>query len=167
MRKILYSIGLAALMSSAALATNATANLGVSANIVSNCTISTSALAFGAYDPIAGTAVSGTGTVTTACTSDVTAPQVTLGQGLHDIAGTAAAPQRRLSDGAGTPHFLTYNIYLLSNHSTVWDNVTGQTAHAGDGTPYGLTTFGQIDANQHAAPAGASYADTVVATVTF
>jgi spore coat protein U-like protein len=167
MRKIAYLIGLAALMSSAALATTATANLGVSASITSNCTIGTSALAFGAYDPIAGTAVPGTGTVTVACTSDVTAPKVTLGQGLHAGGGsTDAAPLRRLSDGAGTPHYLTYNIYLLGDHATVWDNVTGQTAHAGDGTGHDLTTFGQIDINQHTAPAG-SYADTVVATVTF
>jgi hypothetical protein len=78
MRKMLCLIGLAALMSSAALAGSNTANLAVSASITSNCTISTGALSFGVYDPIAGTAVSGTGTVTTACTTDVTAPYVTV-----------------------------------------------------------------------------------------
>jgi spore coat protein U-like protein len=63
---------------------------------------------------------------------------------------------------------LTYNIYLLSDHATVWGNTgtTGKTGAAGDGTGHALTTFGQIVANQHTAPAG-SYSDTVVATVTF
>jgi len=166
MKKQIFSvIGLAALMSSAALAATASADLGVSASIISNCTIGTSALSFGDYDPIAGTAIPGTGTVTVACTSDVATPKVTLGQGAHASgSSTDAAPLRRLSDGAS--HFLTYNIYLAVNHSTVWDNSTGQNAVAGDGTPHDLTTYGLIDASQHTAPAG-SYSDTVVATVTF
>ena len=167
MKKIAYLIGLAVLISSAALAGNSTANLSVTASITSNCTIGTTALGFGAYDPIAGTAVSGTGTVTIACTSDVTAPYVTLGQGANSHVGsTDAAPLRQLSDGAS--HVLTYNIYLASNHSTVWGNTgtTGQTGAAGDGTGHALTAYGQIDANQHTAPAG-TYSDTVVATVTF
>lgn len=165
MKQLLLRFSLAALMSSAALAGSNTANLNVTASITSNCTIGTSALAFGAYDAISGTALPGTGTVTVACTSDVASPVVTLGQGVNPAGGsTDAAPLRQLTDGSS--HFLAYNIYLLSNHSTVWDNVTGQNAAPGDGTPHDLTTYGQINANQHSAPAG-SYSDTVVATVTF
>src|SRR5690348_7941626 len=169
MKTYAYFLGLASLLSSVAFAGSQTANLDVTASITSNCTISTSALAFGAYDPISGAAVPGTGTVTTACTSDVAAPYLTLGEGANPASGsTPDAPLRQLSDNAVTPHYLAYNIFLLSDHATVWGNTgtTGQTGHAGDGTDHDLTTFGLIAASQHTAPAG-NYTDTVVATVTF
>jgi spore coat protein U-like protein len=171
MKKYAYLLGLASLLSSAALAGSltATADLDVTASITSNCTISTAALAFGAYDPISGVAVPGTGTVTTACTTDVGSPYLTLGEGANpDPASAPDAPLRRLSDGAGTPHYLAYNIYLLANHATVWGNTdtTGQSGHTADGVSHDLSTFGLIAANQHTAPAG-DYTDTVIATVTF
>src|SRR5512143_902396 len=52
-------------------AATATANLGVSATVTNNCTISTTALAFGSYDPVvanASTNLDGTGAVSVACT---------------------------------------------------------------------------------------------------
>jgi spore coat protein U-like protein len=168
MRKILYSICFATLMSSAALATTATANLGVSATITNNCTISTAALAFGAYEPLSGaSAVNGTGTVTVACTSGLTGAVVTLGEGLHASGGsTAAVPLRQMQD-SGTDK-LTYKLYSDSGRTTVWGNTagTGLAASTGTGTNQNLTVYGTIDSGQNTLPAG-SYADTVVATITF
>src|SRR5258707_6748335 len=126
MKQIFSTICLATLLSTAALAGSAPADLSVTASITPNCTITTTALAFGAYNPITGTAVPGTGTVTTACTTDVTAPYITLGQGTNPGSGSSdAAPLRQLSDHAGTPHFLTYNIYSTSGLSTVIGNTSG------------------------------------------
>src|SRR5437016_6746354 len=54
---------------------SASTSLSVTATVSNNCTISTAALAFGAYDPIvthASTALDGTGTVTIACTKGAT-----------------------------------------------------------------------------------------------
>ncbi|HSP34971.1 MAG TPA: spore coat protein U domain-containing protein, partial [Thermoanaerobaculia bacterium] len=49
-------------------AATANAPLAVSATVAQNCTITTSPVAFGAYDTVTGTAVSGTGAVNVACT---------------------------------------------------------------------------------------------------
>lgn len=63
---------------------SATSNLAVSASIAANCTISTTAVAFGAYDPVvanAATALNATGGVTIGCTKG-SAPTITLGLAL-------------------------------------------------------------------------------------
>ena len=82
--------------STTANAATATANLGVTATVTNNCTISTAALAFGSYDPVvanASTNLDGTGTVVVACTKGATA---TIGLGLG---GNALAAHARMGDG--------------------------------------------------------------------
>jgi spore coat protein U-like protein len=144
-------------------AATATANLGVSATVTNNCTISTSALAFGSYDPVvanAATNLDGTGTVTVACTKGTTA---TVGLGLGS---NASGSTRRMSDGAGG--FLTYELYQDSGHVTVWGNAGGgllSPAAAPSKTARNFTVYGQVAANQDVA--AGSYSDTVVATVNF
>src|SRR5262245_838396 len=98
-------------------AATATANLGVSATVTNNCTISTGALAFGSYDPVvanASTNLDGTGTVSVACTKGTSA---TVGLGLGS---NASGSTRRMGDGGG--NFLTYELYQDSGHTTVWGN---------------------------------------------
>ncbi len=71
------------LASGQATAATQTANLAVSATVSATCSISTTALAFGAYDPVSAnstTPLDGTGTVVVTCTSGAPAA-VTLGQG--------------------------------------------------------------------------------------
>src|SRR5438128_1650300 len=54
-----------------ALAGSATSNFSVTASVANNCTISTTAIGFGAYDPIvanATTPLDSTGSVTITCT---------------------------------------------------------------------------------------------------
>jgi len=164
MKKQIFSvIGLAALMSSAALA-NATADLTPSASITNACTVTGNPLSFGAYDPIAGTAVDQTTTISVACTNGMTAPPITLGEGLHKATGsTAAAPLRQLN--AGTGKNLTYQLYSDAE-VTVWNNTTGVPVTTVDGSAHDITVYGEIAAGQHTAVAG-DYSDTVVVTVTF
>ena len=144
-------------------AATATTNLGVSATVTVNCTISTAALAFGSYDPVGTNAAAnldGTGTVTVACTKGTTAT-VGLGLGLN-----ASGSTRRMSDGSG--NFLTYEMYQDSGHTTVWGNAGGallSPAAAPSKAARNFTVYGQVAGNQDAA-AGA-YSDTVVATVNF
>lgn len=145
----------------------ATSDLGVSAQIASNCTISTTAVAFGAYDPIVAnksTALTSNGKVTTVCTNG-SAVKVTLGQGLNaDTGSTDAIPLRQLASGANR---LSYFLYSDLGLTTVWGNTdaTGK-ADTGTGIASELTVYGRMPANQNK-PVGADYADTVVATVTF
>jgi spore coat protein U-like protein len=144
-------------------AATSTASLAVSATVTNNCTISTTPLAFGAYDPVvanATTALDGVGTVTTACTKGATTT-VALNLGAN-----ASGTTRRLSDGAG--NFLPYEIYLDSGRSTVWGTsganlLTPAAAPSKAGRSF--TAYGRVSANQDV-PSG-SYTDTVTATVNF
>jgi spore coat protein U-like protein len=147
----------------AAAAASQTANLGVSATVSTNCTISTTALGFGSYDPVGANAsadLDGTGGLTVACTKGATA---TLGLGLG---ANASGSTRRMSDGSGS--FLTYELYQDSGRSTVWG-----TAGAGLLTLTAapskaarvFTVYGRVPSNQDAT--AGSYTDTVVATVNF
>lgn len=144
-----------------------TSNLTVSASVSANCTISTSAVAFGAYDPVsanAASALNGTGGVTVTCTNGSSAA-ITLGQGANANAGsTDAVPDRRMIDGSS--NHLSYSLWQDSARTVVWGNTAGTgVGHSGDGTATNVTIYGKIPAAQNV-PAG-SYGDTVVATVTF
>ena len=166
-------LGLAAAVSGMALvaagfgqtasAATATANLGVSATVTNNCTISTAALAFGAYDPVAAHASSdldGTGTVIVACTKGAVA---TVGLGLGS---NASGSTRRMTNGAS--EYLTYELYQDAGRATVWGNA-GAGLYSPGAAPSkaarNFTVFGRVASNQDVA--AGSYSDTVVATVNF
>ena len=144
-----------------------TANLSVTATIASNCTISTAPVAFGSYDPIvthASAALDGTGTITTTCTT-ASSPVITLGQGANgDTGSTDAAPLRQMASGSDR---LPYTLYQNAGRTTVWGNTSGTAPStvAGSGIAQNFTVYGRIAPGLNK-PVG-SYADTVVATVTF
>lgn len=146
----------------------ATSDLGVSASIAANCTISTTAVSFGGYDPIVTNKsvalTNSAGKVTTICTNG-SAVTVTLGQGANaDTGSTDAIPLRQLASGANR---LSYFLYSNVGFSTVWGNTSGTgVADTGTGVASDLTVYGSMPADQNK-PVGADYADTVVATVTF
>ena len=94
-----------ALMPLNAYAGAATATLAVSASVASNCTITTAPVAFNAYDPIvtnATTALTGTGSITIACTK-ASVPALTLGLGAN-----SSGSVRRMANGAER---LPYELY--------------------------------------------------------
>ena len=143
-----------------------TANLSVTATVSANCTISTGAVAFGAYDPIvtnASSALDGAGSVSVTCTTG-SAPVITLGQGANSGSGsTDAAPVRRMLSGSS---YLSYALYSDAGRSTVWGNTAGTgVSRTGTGAADALTVYGRVTAGQNV-PSG-NYSDTVVATVTF
>jgi spore coat protein U-like protein len=143
-----------------------TATLNVSATITANCTIDTTPLAFGAYDPIVAhtaTALDGTGTVTTTCT-DGSAVHITLGQGTYPAGGsTDTVPLRQMASGDNR---LAYFLYSNDQRTQVWGNDTeSDVADTGTGLESVLTIYGSVPSGQNL-PAG-TYTDTVVATVTF
>src|SRR5688500_18843972 len=146
-----------------AFAATATANLGISATVTNNCTISTLPLAFGSYDPVganAGSNLDGTGTVTVACTKGAPA-RIGLGLGSN-----ASGATRRMSDGGG--NFLTYELYQDAGRVTMWGNAGADLLSPGAApskAARNFTVYGRVPFNQDV-PA-ASYNDTVVATVNF
>src|SRR4051794_31765298 len=115
------AIALALGVASSVDAATATSSLSVTASVSSNCTITTSPVAFGAYDPVVTNLtapLNGTGSVSVTCTSGATTT-VTLGQGANaDTGSTAAAPARRLKD-AGTD-YLNYALFSDTGRTTTW-----------------------------------------------
>lgn len=143
-----------------------TANLVVEAEVTANCSISTTGLNFGQYDPVgthASTDLDGTGTIQVTCTSGSTGA-ITLSQGANaDPGSTDDVPLRRMTDGA---EFLGYFLYQDSGRTTVWGNsATTDVDHLGTGTSTDVTVYGRVTAGQNVA--AGSYSDTVVATITF
>ncbi|GAB3470394.1 Csu type fimbrial protein [Azotobacter salinestris] len=143
-----------------------TANLDVSATVIPNCSITTTPLAFGDYDPVvthASADLDATGTVNITCTQDAPV-QITLGEGLNaDSGSTGAAPLRQMTNGGD---FLSYDLYSNAGRTTVWgDDATVDVESIGTGLEEVHTVYGRIPAGQNVAVG--NYADTVVATVIF
>lgn len=145
-----------------AVAATDTATMAVSTSVAVTCTISTTALAFGTYDPVSANAsvpLDQTSTVTITCT-DGASVTVGLDLGLNEGAGT----QRKMVNGAADA--LNYDLFSESTRTTAWDETTTVT-RTGTGVADVLTVYGRVPAAQTNAQTGTTYNDTVVATVTF
>jgi spore coat protein U-like protein len=153
-----------ALVPTLASAQSASTNLAVSASVAANCTISTTPVAFGAYDPVvtnASASRDAAGGVTIACTKGAV-PTIGLGLGSNSLAPTT----RRMLGVSGD--FLTYELYQPAGYTTVWGTSGANLFSAGASTGRAGRTFavnGRIPGGQDVATG--AYTDTVVATVNF
>jgi len=172
MKKTLIPIALAftlVALAPAAFGATATNPLNLSATVINNCTISTTPVGFGNYDPLSGAVNNAFGTVVITCTKSAPGVTITLANGNNFVAN------RRMSDGT---NFMNYEIYQpptnVAGVACTW--VTPQrwgTAGAEIFTPTvppskAARTYnvcGQIAAGQDLA--AATFTDTVVATVNF
>ncbi|MBV9930631.1 MAG: spore coat protein U domain-containing protein [Alphaproteobacteria bacterium] len=153
----------AALAGAPAFATDATSSLDVNATVTANCTVSTSAVAFGNVDVTSGQAVQGTGSVSVTCTNG-TAWSAAADAG----AGSGAdLSHRKMASGA---NLLGYSLFIDSSRTQLWgDGVEGATSTfsgTGTGSAQIKTVYGLIPAGQTGAPAG-EYADTVQVTISY
>jgi len=152
-----------------------TGSLSVTSSVAQTCTVSTtSTLAFGAYDPIAATALAGTGSVSLKCTKGSSAITIDLDAGSH-----ASGSQRRMLGGT-SGDFLNYGITQPSTTtpwtscagSTVWGSTVGGSVYTPSGvtwspaTAQAFTVCGSVPPVQNVS-ADASYTDTVLVTVNF
>jgi spore coat protein U-like protein len=141
---------------------SATLNVAASVNI--RCTISTSPINFGAYDPYGNNAfvpLDAVGNVSLNCSAGSNV-DVRLGQGSFPAPGsTNANPRRRLASGSDR---LTYNLYEDAAYTTVWDNVA-KGLKGGKTFPVVIPVYGRVTEGQNV-PVGV-YSDSVVATVFF
>lgn len=147
----------------------ATANLNVTATVVNNCLISTSAVAFGTYDTLSASPSNASGSVTITCTQGASAT-VTL-----DLGANAVVTQRKMAAGAER---INYELYHPPNTTAgtacsfpatqVWGTSGAEIfspAAAPNNQARTFNVCGTI-AGAQSVPAG-SYSDTVVATVNF
>ena len=171
MKKTLIPIALAftlAAVAPAAFAGSATNPIALSATVINNCSITTTPVGFGNYDPLSGAVNNASGTVVIACTKNA-APSITLGNGNNFVAN------RRMTDGT---NFMNYEIYQPPTTAAGaactwvspvrWGTVVGETFTPTASPGKAARTYnvcGQITAGQDLA--AATFNDSVVATVNF
>ncbi|MGY1408017.1 MULTISPECIES: Csu type fimbrial protein [unclassified Luteimonas] len=140
-----------------------------------DCTITTTPINFGVYDPITNSApVDSTGTVRLQCSATDFGEllggvnvSIALSQG---SSGTYAARTLRQPPSS----VLQYNLYTTAARNTVWGNGSGGTSTAGGAVgglfsgqpnPRSFTIFGRIPAGQD--PNLGLHSDTITVTVVF
>ena len=148
----------------------ATASIGLTATVSSNCTISTSPVGFGAYDPVSGLDITAAGAVTVACTRNATGLWVGLdtgANGARNLKGAVSNDQLAYTlkqptsstPGAACPGY---------GAGTSWDNVSGAALALTVPTTKAARTYnvcGQIAKGQDMSVD--SYSDTVTASINF
>lgn len=143
-------------------AATATANIAVSATVLSICSVVATPLAFGNYNASSGTPKDATADITATCTPGV-------GYTLTLDAGTTGGGSLddRLMDGPGTAT-LSYDLYTANDYATIWGDGSGSTgtvADTGDGTGQVHTVYGRIPISQFVT--NGAYTDTVQVTLTY
>ena len=131
----------------------------VTTNVSNNCTIDTSAanIVFGAYDPVTGAAVTGSGTVKIACTKGATGLSLALSGGAN-----FATPDNQMASGSER---LKYDLYSDSTLKTPWNNTSVTVPAPTSNASQSFTIYGQIKASQDVAVG--TYTDTVTATINY
>jgi len=139
-----------------------------SSALLQSCSVSATAVNFGIYDPLAGSAAQATGTVAVDCQVLLlglfVSWTVTLSTG-----SSGGYVTRQLQSGANT---LSYNLYTNPARTSVWGDGSNGTSVAsaniflivGPNTT-NYTVYGNIPAAQDR-PAG-NYTDTVTVTMTY
>lgn len=166
---------LALFFSGAAIAGVGTGTFTAQTQVNANCTVSTSAVAFGSYDPVGANKtadLNSIGTVTIACVKD-TAPTIGL-----DLGSNASGTTRRMQNTTVAGNFLQYELYLPSGTApnaacsfpgaTPWGTAGANLFNAGaapNKNPRTYNVCGTIPAGQN--PLFGNYQDTVVAAVNF
>jgi spore coat protein U-like protein len=142
----------------------AAAALGVTATAEAACTISTTAVSFGAYNVFTTSPDDATGQITYRCTP----PRPLLVQIHLDKGGAATFNPRQMRLGASD--LLNYNLYLDSTRATIWGDGTGGTQIYTQALPLpnrniNVPVYGRIPALQDVR--AGTYTNSVTATIFF
>jgi spore coat protein U-like protein len=122
------------------------------------CTVSTTPLNFGKFDPLAGTPAGSSGTIGISC-SVSTAYTISIN------GGTGSVDDRRMTSGT---HTLAYQLFTDVSLSYVWGDGTAGTlsvAGSADAAETTHTVYGRIPVQPLAVPG--SYADVLIVSVTY
>jgi spore coat protein U-like protein len=133
--------------------------------MAAGCSVSTSGIAFGSYNPLLAAALDSAGDLAVSCSAP-TAYSLALGTGTGT--GTGSHAGRQLSGGRGVG--LVYDLFLDASRSTVWGDGSSASAVVSGVAPEGgavarHTVYGRIPARQNL-PAGI-YSDSVSILVSY
>jgi spore coat protein U-like protein len=160
---VLATAGISLLAASDISADSTTAVITISATVRRNCLITTTPVAYGAYDPVGAQATApldATGTVVLTCTQGTTA---SIGL---DSGSNAQGTTRRMTDGA--TGYLTYELYKDNGYSNIWGDTGSGLLPIGGApstAPRSFVVYGRVAGGQDV-PVG-SFADSIIATVNF
>lgn len=153
-------------LSPSAQAVTATTTFQVTATVLKACLMTTPAtLAFGSYDPAAGTALTGSTNLNVTCTFGTP-----YSLGLSPGNGSGASVTNRLmtsNSAAAGNNTLGYGLFKDSAHQTNWDNSVSGTGYVGNGVVQPQTIYGLIPTGQYAAAPATDYTDTITLTLTY
>jgi spore coat protein U domain-containing protein, fimbrial subunit CupE1/2/3/6 len=143
-------------------AATSSAPIEVTAEVVSNCVIATSNLAFGQYDPLASNStqhLDASAAVTMLCTR-ATSAELSLDAGRYSNGATRTL--------AGSSQHVSYQLYRDAGRTQEWGGGTAgslQFISEGIHKPQQVTLYGRIPPGQEVA--SGMYSDVVLATVDF
>ncbi len=145
-------------------ATSSPLTVGVA--VQDRCSLLTTPLNFGTYDPQAITDLDVSGAISLSCQFSFInfIMHLRLSQGLQPEAGsTAAAPLRQMTNGTD---MLRYNLYTDTARADVWGDTFFTAVFPGFGPyPMNIPLHGRIPAGQNVSVG--TYLDTVTATLWF
>jgi spore coat protein U-like protein len=163
MKRTVLSLIAMATIAAPLFAAQQSANLNVTASVAANCTITTTPVAFGAYDPVnvnSATDLLASGSVNVACTKGTPAT-IDLGNGGNFAVGT-----RRMGSGSD---FLNYSLFKDAARTQLWGSgiAGGSTAayNAATKNSTSVSVFGTVPQAQDVTVG--NYADVVVATINY
>ena len=152
------------LASAPAWAGTQTTTMTVTANVIDDCSVSATSVAFGNVNVTSASAAAGTGGITVRCTAG-TAWTATASAG----SGTGATVNlRKLTLGVDPTKTLNYSLYVDSGYVGIWGDGSTGTAVTGTGTGVNdtRTIYARIPTGQSGAAQGA-YSDAVTVTVNY
>ena len=140
---------------------------------MADCTVSSTGVAFGTYDPLAAAATDSTGNLTLVCTHVSGAGQRVNYSVALSSGSSGTFTQRWMRAGAAT---LTYNLFDTAARARIWGDGSAGTVVVSDGFAVGpgqgnnrrevvYPIYGRIPALQSVATG--TYTDTIVVTLTF
>lgn len=162
-----YKLALAAaplmlLAQPAAAQDSSSGSMPVSATVLENCTVISSAMAFGPITDVGASNVDAAATLTLTCTANASF-EIQLDDGVNADAG-----QRRLANPSND-QFLNYDIYQNLARTDRWGDELGVDTVSGSANALGtatVTAYGRIPAGVSKVSAGL-YTDTITVTVNF
>jgi spore coat protein U-like protein len=144
-----------------AFAGTATATMAVTAQVLTNCSVTANPLAFGQYS---GTALNVSTTISVSCTNTTT-----YNVGLSAGSGNGASVTNRLmtNTATGSTQTLGYSLLATSFTGTNWGNTsaTNWQPGTGNGSAQSMTVYGVVAAAQYPTPG--NYADSITVTVNY
>lgn len=132
-------------------------------NVFALCTVTTTPVNFGSYNPILATATDSTGTIDVFC--DVRSMGVITSIGVSP--NSLGFNPRQMAFGL---ELLNYNVYTNKQRTIIWGDGTGGTVTESNNVPAGktksMTVYGRIPPGEDV-PVGGPYIDTLTVTITW